>query len=163
MAEIMAQPEYVRSMGIAEKYQKYAGAFSGVAAMGELFGTIADYSVLRFEAMQRQLQGRQSVLIAGQQTNLLMEKLMSNIQNSFATYAARGLTTEGTPMARAEVSLKEAGEDIKTLTETARIQQEAAEFEASQLRRRAGLQLFGGILQAISGGARTYGMLKGGF
>lgn len=163
MAEIMTQPEYIKSMGIASQYQKYAGAFSGMAAMGELFGTITDYSVLRFEAMQRQLQGRQAGLIAGQQANLLREKVMADIQNSFATYAARGITPEGTPMARAEVSLKEAGEDIKTLTETARIEQEAKEFEASQLRRQAGLQLFGGMLQAISGGVRTYGMLKGGF
>jgi len=162
MADI-TQPEYVKSMGIAKRYQQYAGFASGAATMGELFGTIADYSVLRFEGIQRQLQGRQAGLIAGQQANLLREKVMSDIQNSFATYAARGITPEGTPMARAEVSLKEAGEDIKTLTETARTQQEAAEFEASQLRKQAGLQLFGGILQALSGGVRTYGMLKGEF
>lgn len=159
----MTQPEYVKNMGIARKYEKYAGFASGAATMADLFGGIADYSVLRFEAMQRQLQGRQAGLIAGQQANLLREKVMGDIQNSFATYAARGVTAEGTPMARAEVSLKEAGEDIKTLTETARIQQEAAEFEANQLRKQAGLQLFGGILRAISGGARTYGMFKGGF
>lgn len=159
----MAQPEYVKNMGIASQYQKYAGAFSGMAAMGELFGGLADYSVLRFEAQQRQLQGRQAGLIAGQQSNLIMQKVMGDIQNSFATYAARGITAEGTPMTRAEVSLREAGEDIKTLKETARIQQEAAEFEASQLRRQAGLQLFGTILQSITGGVRTYGMLKGAF
>jgi hypothetical protein len=163
MAEIMVPPDYVKNMGIAENYQKYAALSSGAAAMGELFGGMADYSVLRFRAGQRELQGRQAGLIAGQQSNLIMQKVMGDIQNSFATYAARGVTAEGTPMARAEVSLKEAGEDIKTLTETAKIQKEAAEFEASQLRRQANLQLFGGILQAVSGGARTYGMLKGGF
>lgn len=157
------KPQYEKSMGIASKYQQYAGVMSGASAMSQLFGDIADYSVLRFEASQAQLQGRQAGLIAGEQSNLLMKKIMGDVQNSFATYAARGITSEGTPMSIAETSLKGAGEDIKTLTESARIQEEAREFEAKQLRSQANLRLFGGILQTISGGARTYGMFKGGF
>jgi len=159
----MLQPQYEKSMGIASKYQKYAGLMSGAGAMSQLFGDISDFSVLRFEETQKRLQGRQAGLIAGQQSNRLMQKVMGDIQNSFATYAARGITAEGTPTAMAETSLKEAGEDIKTMQESAKMQEQAAEFEASQLRSQANLRLFGGILQAISGGARTYGMLKGGF
>ena len=162
MAE-MLQPQYEQSMGIASKYQQSAGIISGASAMSQLFGDIADFSILRFEESQKRLQGKQAGLIAGQQSNLLMQKVMGDIQNSFATYAARGITPEGTPTSMAETSLKEAGEDIKTMKESAKIQEQAAEFEASQLHRQANLRLFGGILNAISGGARTYGMLKGAF
>ena len=157
------QQGYQRNMGIASNYQKLAGISSGAGAMSELFGGIADYSVLRFRAGQAEAQGRQAGIVAGEQSNLLMDKMIKDISNSFASYSARGITLEGTPTSMAGTSMKEAGEDIKTLTESAKIQEEAAEFEADQLKSQATLRLYGGILQAISGGAQSYGMLKGGF
>jgi len=149
------------TLGIAGNYQKFAGVLSGASALSTVFSGLADYSAFDFRKRMSELEGEQSVIVAGQQTNRLREKIFQDISNSFATYTRRGITTEGTPMSIAETSLKEAGEDIKTIKETAETEKRFKEFEAEQYSLMSKLSLFSGITGGIERGFTTYGMLTG--
>ncbi len=154
--------EFELSMGISKGYGAYSALMQGAAAYSTYQAAMSDYSALNFQALQEDIQAKQVGIQATERGNLLRQKVMTDIANAAASYSARGISISGgTPTTQAEASLVEAGEDVKTIERTARLQKITSKAQARLLRTRAKLQRRIGTISAARKGLTALSTISG--
>lgn len=151
-----------KSLGLAETLQKSAGIQSGISAFANMAGSFADYSSLRFNAVQKGIQARQVGIVALEQSNALREKVLSDLSNALTNTSRRGITSDsGSVVMSMEDTLKKSGEDITKIQQNAENQKRVLSAEQKMINRSAKTALMTGFLSGAQGAISSYSAFKG--
>ena len=154
--------ENYTGIGLAKQLQQSAGIRTGISAFAKLASTFSDYSSLRFNAMQKNIQARQVGILALEQSNALREKVLSNLSNALTNTSRRGITSDSSSVVLSmENTLAKSGEDITKIQSNADKEKRVLQAEQKMINRSAKSKLFTGLLSGVQGLTSSYGTLSG--
>lgn len=127
---------------------------SGITGFGSAFASMAgsflNYQALKTEAMQLGVQAINIELQAQQQANMLREQFISNVGAYQYSAAKRGISVgSGSVRSNIESSAMNLGEDIRQLSNNAKMKSSALRTQAKIIKGRAKTQLISGIASGV--------------
>ena len=133
---------------------------SGITGFGSAFASMAgsflNYQALKTEAMQLGVQAINIELQAQQQANMLREQFISNVGAYQYSAARRGISVgSGSVISNIESSAMNLGEDIRQLSNNAKMKSSALRAQEKIIKERAKTQMLSGIAGGISGLAKS--------
>lgn len=128
-----------------------SGLLTGASAFGQMQAGNMQADIMNIQARQMELNARMESIKGRQQALQIRKQLDRDLASQNATFAARGvLSGEGSSLAAADISRKNAEEDINIAMFGAKMGSESDRLQAAQYRAEGGAAKTAGRIEAIN-------------